>query len=290
MRFANRSFPCDRAATGGIIFLLLITLLAAPLFARSTDPPNGKTGAPGEGTCHDCHSSFDLNSGPGTVSISGPLSFTASETYDITVNIEQTGQSRWGFQFTPQDMGTCTITEPDSMQMELEFGKIYVEHIPDGTYAGDPGPVSWSFEWTAPETPPDSVIFYAAGNAANNNGSTSGDYIYTTTWTTYLFVDLTAPNPIADLAIDQSGNDIALTWSDPGDNIGVTSYEVYRSTEAYFDPAGVPTATVTGPIWIDVNAAGDPMINSYYNVLAVDDADNKGSPSNYVGELDFQTQ
>jgi hypothetical protein len=174
------------------------------------------------------------------------------------------------------------------MQIEFEFGKIYVEHIPAGTHAGDPGPVSWSFEWTAPETPPDSVVFYAAGNAANNNGSTSGDYIYTTTWTTYLLLDQIPPNPIADLAIVQSGNDVVLTWSDPGDNVGVTAYEVYRSTVAYFDPVGTPLITVSGLTWTDVGAAGDPAINYYYNVLATDDADNTGAPSNYVGEMDFQ--
>jgi hypothetical protein len=212
----------------------------------------------------------------------------ASETYDITVTLGQNGQSRWGFQFTPQNIGTCTITEPGVTQIEFEFGKIYVEHIAAGTYPGDPGPVSWNFQWTAPAAPPDQVTFYAAGNAANNNGSTSGDYIYTTTWTTFLFEDQIPPNPITDLGIDQSGNNIVLTWTDPGDNIGVTSYEVYRSTEAYFDPSGSPTTTVTGLTWTDVGAAGDARTNYYYNVLAVDDAGNRGSPSNYVGEVDFQ--
>ena len=37
----------------------------------------------------------------------------------------------------------------------------------------------WSFTWTAPATRDQEVIFYAAFVAANGNGSTSGDFVYT---------------------------------------------------------------------------------------------------------------
>jgi hypothetical protein len=55
-----------------------------------------------------------------------------------------------------------------------------------GTYPGTAGPTQWYFDWTVPAVPPTEVIFYAAGNAANNNGTNSGDYIYTTSFTAQL--------------------------------------------------------------------------------------------------------
>ena len=41
---------------------IFIALVAIPILALaySTGPPNGYTGAPGERTCVDCHSSFPI--------------------------------------------------------------------------------------------------------------------------------------------------------------------------------------------------------------------------------------
>jgi hypothetical protein len=166
--------------------------------ASSSGPPNGKTGAPGEGTCHDCHNSFDLNSGSGALTIIAPEQFEAEQTYEIVVSLEQAGQARWGFEFSPLEIGTCTITDPATTQLDVEAGKTYVKQTSGGTFAGETAPVTWAFQWTAPADPPDAVTFYAAGNAANNNGSTSGDYIYTTSHTATLLpidVDGYAPSP-----------------------------------------------------------------------------------------------
>ena len=60
------------------------------------------------------------------------------------------------------------------------FGREYIKHTLPGTAAGQPEGHAWSFEWTAPPDDVGPVTFYAAGNAANNNGNNSGDYIYTT--------------------------------------------------------------------------------------------------------------
>ena len=78
------------------------------IFIRSVD---GKTGAPGEGTCHDCHATYPLNSGNGTFSISGPTTFEPGQTYQISVHIPDPGQLRWGFEFTSLNYGTIQITD-----------------------------------------------------------------------------------------------------------------------------------------------------------------------------------
>ncbi len=168
------------------IMIFIFLIIPAAAMAYSSGPPDGKTGAPGESNCTDCHSTFPVNSGNGTLTISGPAQYSPNTTYAITVQLSDQGQSRWGFEFTPLTFGTVTITDPTNTQQSSSNGKFYVKHRSAGTFAGtQDGPVSWSFNWTAPANPPDSIIFYAAGNASNNNGNNSGDYIYTASFVSF---------------------------------------------------------------------------------------------------------
>lgn len=166
---------------------LMVAVIPTMAFAYSSGPPDQKTGAPGEGTCHDCHTSFPLNSGNGSFTIEGPASFEAGHVYQLSVHIADPGQSRWGFEFTPLNQGTIQITDSSHTQQHSTGGNIYVKHTSAGTYPGTPnGPTVWTFNWTAPSSPPSQITFYAAGNAANNSNSNVGDYIYTTSFTTNL--------------------------------------------------------------------------------------------------------
>ncbi len=163
---------------------------ASQASAYSGNPPNAKTGAPGEGNCTQCHSG-SLNSGNGSFQISAtPSTYTPGQVYTVTVTLSDPGQSRWGFELTALDgtdafsqaSGAFTITDGANTQLGYDAGlnREYVKQTSSGTYNGTSnGPVSWQVQWTAPNdaTPP--VTFYAAGNAANGGGS-SGDYIYTT--------------------------------------------------------------------------------------------------------------
>src|SRR5215475_2559913 len=56
----------------------------------------------------------------------------------------------------------------------------YIEHTASGTFIGQKNGASWTFNWTAPPIDVGPVVFYAAGNQANNDGNTSGDNIYKT--------------------------------------------------------------------------------------------------------------
>lgn len=183
-----------------MIMSLIVLSLPVTILAYSGGPPNGRTGAPGELTCQNgCHSSFPLNSGDGAVSISGPEFFFPGQTYTVTINLDDPGQSRWGFEFTQLGQGSIAITDNTHTQMENSGGNIYVKHTSMGTHANTPGPTSWEFDWTAPDTPPSQITFYAAGNGANNNGNNSGDYIYTTSFTTTLATTGIGNDPFASL-------------------------------------------------------------------------------------------
>ncbi|MEW6207455.1 MAG: choice-of-anchor V domain-containing protein [Acidobacteriota bacterium] len=156
----------------------------------SSGPPAGRTGAPGELTCAtaDCHQG-SLNGGPGQFAIIAPSVYEPGETYQITVRHTTTDSSRrrWGFQLTALTTSNNKAGDLDNtnnLTVVLDddgpgFNRQYIEHTLNGTFAGQTSQASWTFEWTAPDTDVGPVILYAAGNQANNNGSNTGDQIYT---------------------------------------------------------------------------------------------------------------
>jgi hypothetical protein len=167
----------------GVLGLLLV--LSGSVWAYSSGPPVGLTGAPGEGTCANCHG--NLNVGPGWVSISAPSDYSAGETIEVAVEVGQTGQQRWGFEITALDgtgqpVGHFAITDAARTQLDVDggSGREYVSHTSLGTDPGvhDVSP-GWTLEWTAPPARED-VTFYASGVAANNAQGSNGDYVYTT--------------------------------------------------------------------------------------------------------------
>ncbi|MBI4469432.1 MAG: hypothetical protein HY650_08945 [Acidobacteria bacterium] len=158
--------------------------------AYSTGPPVGFTGAPGEDTCAQCHDDTGPNSGNGSVSLSGlPSVYQLGQRYAVTVQVHQPGQERWGFQVTAltvegQPAGNFALVDSERTQiLPGEEGRTYVEHTADGTDAGGLQGASWRFDWIAPPGDVGPVVFYASGNAANNDGDRTKDFIYTTNQT-----------------------------------------------------------------------------------------------------------
>jgi hypothetical protein len=164
-------------------------LAATVAYGFASGPPAGHTGAPGEQTCIQCHSGT-LNSGPGSITITGvPDSYEPGQEFTLTVRVQHPDRRRWGFQITALDAenrpaGTLAavnrnLTRVISGTGSLE-GRTYVEHVTNGTFAGQALAGEWQVKWTAPAVDVGRVTFYAAGNAANNNNASSGDSIYTT--------------------------------------------------------------------------------------------------------------
>ena len=161
-----------------------------PVHAFSAGPPAGYTGAPGEEpeACAECHVPPDA--GTGTISITAPQTYVPGQTYPITVthsNPDAT-RKRWGFQLTVLDTSDEKAGElhniNDLTQVLNNQGpgssRQYIEHTAGGTFVGQSNGASWTFNWTAPAEDVGVVTFYTAGNQANNDGNTSGDYIYRT--------------------------------------------------------------------------------------------------------------
>ena len=171
---------------------LLILVLALGSFVLLTSElenfggsPGGKSGSPGDNnnTCTQCHGGT-ASSQEGWLTSNIPASgYVPGETYTITATGTHSGVVRFGFEATAEDgnnakTGNFAIT--NSTETKLTNSSSAVTHKSSGTTPNG-NSKSWSFDWTAPEAGTGEVGFYAAFNAANGNGSTSGDVIYKTT-------------------------------------------------------------------------------------------------------------
>ena len=56
---------------------------------------------------------------------------------------------------------------------------VFIQHTSAGTRNGLKGGATFQFDWTPPATNAGPVTLFVAGNAANGNGSPTGDLIYT---------------------------------------------------------------------------------------------------------------
>ncbi len=185
-----------KLSAAGLFFIGLMAALLSDSPAIETahgfssGPPAGRTGAPGEQTCATagCHQG-SLNAGPGTFAIIAPAVYEPGEVYQITVRhtTNDSSRRRWGFQLTALTTannkagnlanagGSTSVLDDDGPG----FNRQYIEHTLVGTFQGQTSQASWTFNWTAPDTDLGPVIFYAAGNQANNDGNNTGDQIYT---------------------------------------------------------------------------------------------------------------
>ncbi|MGQ0540353.1 MAG: choice-of-anchor V domain-containing protein [Blastocatellia bacterium] len=164
--------------------------------AASAGPSPGHTSAPGEANCTACHVDFPTNSGSGNVTLTGiPANYLPGQQIPVTVRVSQVDGVVYGFQFTAIDstgtrVGSYTLPNEMPPNLQLATGFInnierrYVFHTSNGIIPGQFGFHQWTFTWNAPAARAGKVSFYVAGNAANSDGSTAGDHIYTTSGAT----------------------------------------------------------------------------------------------------------
>jgi len=227
---------------------LLLLVGANAVWAFSTGPPVSRTNAvalgiyPAEGNCTSCHSGNPLNDPNGKVEILDvPAHYTPGQSYPLRVRVsyslaDTTGASNplWGFELTAVNLadgkGAGTLqspnagpgpTFPDSLLIKVATagtfatsGRQYIEHSVFSTRLDQPGPVEWSFTWVAPVTLPGRVYFFASGNAANGNASTSGDHIFTgvdSTDITQAGVPGASPSSLVVLLVLLASAGIAIT-------------------------------------------------------------------------------
>lgn len=172
--------------------IVLFLSVGGILLANSAGPPLAHTGDFGQANCNTtgCHLGNPLNvttgSLAGSLTLSVPAEYEPGKSYTITITLNKPNQRRWGFEFSARadssgaQAGNLVSTNLFT-QVNSQEGIQYITHTFAGTYSGDAGPKSWTFNWTAPSNSVGDVRFSCAANAANNNGLNTGDFIYTQT-------------------------------------------------------------------------------------------------------------
>ena len=191
--------------TPAVIFLLM---------SNSNGSIGGKSGSIGDAghTCTDCHSGSATPIAGWITTNVPPEGYTPGQTYTITATGTHSGVVKFGFELTVENslgskVGTLQIAEP--ARTKLTNNNHAVTHTSAGNVpSGNTN--TWTMNWVAPSNISGNIGIYAAFNAANGNGNTSGDVIYKSS----TFISMFTP-PAVLVSIDPSvGNQ--------GDSIQVT--------------------------------------------------------------------
>ncbi|MBL0064896.1 MAG: T9SS type A sorting domain-containing protein [Bacteroidetes bacterium] len=171
------------------LLLSLLPLACIALLTSEQMSDNGRagrTGSPGEGTCTSCHGDFALNSGGGSVSISGITGgvYTPGTTYNMSITVARTGSTVFGLDCealnaSNTNAGTLVITNSAETQIKMSGVKSNVVHQLDGGFTSNTH--TFNFNWVAPAAGAGAVTFYFTGLAGDYQGDEGGDYVYSGT-------------------------------------------------------------------------------------------------------------
>ncbi len=206
-----------------ILFTALVVAVGTMSFVQSENGKAGYTASPGEVSCNasGCHTGHALNSGTGSVVITAATmpnwEYNPGQVYPISVTVAQSGISLFGIGFEAlksngANGGTLAITNSAQTKIlnKTISGNVRSNVVHTLNGGASSASHTFTFNWTAPATGTGNVTFYVSGNAANGNGSESGDYIYTASQvvsqTTTALNDINAfagsvnvfPNPVSE--------------------------------------------------------------------------------------------
>lgn len=180
-----------------------------------TAAPAGHSGSPADGkNCTACHSGTAIAKTDIITSDIPVDGYVPGSTYTITVTLNNTGTTRFGFQLSPQNnagnmLGTWGAATAET---QVISGK-YATHKQAGTNGTDSK--VWNLQWTAPSAGTGDVTFYGAFNITNADNNTTGDKI----WTSNMKVSEKGANALKEAGVlvmkaFVSGSDLAIEWNE----------------------------------------------------------------------------
>jgi uncharacterized protein (TIGR03437 family) len=262
-------------------------MIPAVLFAYSTGPVIQRTGAAIDGgtNCTACHRTYaPANSDPrGSVTIAASP-YTPGVKQTLTVTVYHPTQKRWGFQLiarlaSDETMQAGTFSVNDQVRVRCtntqdapcDGAPEYAEHN-DAQFTDTGAGYTFKIDWTPPATNVGDIHFYAAGNAANGDGTFNGDYIYTTR----LFIPAAGP---CNLSMKPGINSVVNSASYSN---AITASGLISVFGSNFNLAG----TRVSPSSTDMTTAGFPR--SLYCVAV--EVNGSRVPVTFVGDQQINAQ
>jgi hypothetical protein len=171
------------------LLTIIVALSTLPLVvvAYKDGPVPGRTGGFGGPTCQACHQDNPINTPGGELSLTGiPERYTPGETYPITVRLKKPELARGGFSMAARfvsgesarrQAGEWQADERVTFNTDAQTNVRYAQHSSVGSRPAAPGSIEWELHWKAPiDAGP--IQFNVAANAANDDASPLGDFIY----------------------------------------------------------------------------------------------------------------
>jgi hypothetical protein len=186
-------------AAGWVTAAALLLSVSAVYVAGASRPAAGAyqegplprmTGGFGEQTCRQCHLDNPINAPGGSLRLEGlPTAYEPGRTYALTIVLRREALQRAGFELSTraasgsdagQQAGRLS-TADERTQIVLAPGAAvqYIQHTLAGSVTPTPGEGRWTVTWTAPGATVGPVAIHLAANAANDDASPLGDFIYT---------------------------------------------------------------------------------------------------------------
>lgn len=159
-----------------VLVSALIFITATAFIVKSSGGIVGRTGSPGETGCNGCHGG---GAGVTQVSISSNPAFitnnyTPGQTYTIDVTVTNGAFSKFGFGCEILNTANANAGNMTTALTGVAFANFGTrKNAIQNTPKSGVGSASFQFVWVAPLS--GTATIYAAGNAVNGTGSTSGD-------------------------------------------------------------------------------------------------------------------
>lgn len=239
-----------KAILGTVVILGGIFGGSGWLVGFSSNPPDGKTGSPGDGlaTCRDCHSAASLNSSSSDLSLNVPATYTPGQTYNLTFTISNDAAGGNGFQATAErTANNAKIGTFSNAGAGSSVSGSYWKHSSNAA--------SWTVQWTAPGAGNGTVRFYAI---ANKGGASPGGNFHQKTFDS---TEATPPPVPSITTLSPAFGSVNAAVTITGTDFGATSSTVTFS-------GGTSTGPVTS--WNDTaivvratgSASGDVVVTN----------------------------
>jgi hypothetical protein len=166
-----------------VVSVLLLLAAGRTGYAYEDGAPPGHTGGFGEADCSACHADSDPNPADGMLQIEGlPDRVLADSAYELAVVLKHAELRTGGFQLALRSSdgkpSGRLVSLSNRTRVIEEAGQVYLQHTREGLQPQSDGTARWVFRWIAAGVA-GPVYLHVAANAANDDVSPLGDYIFT---------------------------------------------------------------------------------------------------------------